>query len=178
MRNHIASASQTEVVYPLNYLTSNYTMLRKLTALVMLWLMLVGIATSQPGLSYCLCILNFFVGKCECLDILPEGTCSRVSSEKSCDCSSQDTSEINVPPNRGQDCSLDLYMELDNFVVVDSTQSHSRNGADPMASPRSLGEIATAFPLIRSIHGIRGGPPFLGLIPSVSLRVRYSVFLV
>ncbi|SHJ31969.1 hypothetical protein SAMN02745181_1751 [Rubritalea squalenifaciens DSM 18772] len=178
MRNHIASASQTEAVCPLNYLTSNYTMPRKLTALVMLWLMLVGISTSQPGLGYCLCIQNFFVGKCECLDVIPEGACSRFSSEESCDCSSQDTSEIDVSPNRGQDCSLDLYMELDNFVAVDSIQSHSRNGADPMASPRSLGEIATAFSLTRSIHGIRGSPPFVGLIPSVSLRVRYSVFLV
>ena len=145
----------------------------------MLWLMLVGVATSQPGLSYCLCIQKVFVGECECLDLIPEGACSRVSGEGSCDCSSQDISEIDeAPSNTGQDCSLSLSMELDNFVGVDSIQTHSRDGAAPMASPWQFGETDGAFSLRSSIYGIRGSPPFVGLIPSVPLRVRYSVFLV
>lgn len=149
-----------------------------LTALVMLWLMLVGVATSQPGLSYCLCIQKVFVGECKCLDIIPEGTCSHVSSEGSCNCFSQDISEIDAPPIRGQDCSLSLSIDLDNFIGVDATLPHSRDIAAPVASPILFGETTTAFFFTRSIHGIRGSPPFVGLIPSVSLRVRYSVFLV
>ena len=154
-------------------------MFRKLTALVLLWLMLVVVATSQPGLSYCLCIQKVFAGECECLEIVPEGTCSRVSGEGPCGCSSQDTSEIvENPPNPCQDCSLNLCIELDTFVGVTPIQTHSRDGADPMASPRQFGETDTAFSLISSIYAIRGSPPFEGFIPSVPLRVMYSVFLV
>lgn len=153
-------------------------MFRTFTALVMLWLMLVGVATSQPGLSYCLCMQKVFAGECECLDIIPEGTCSRVSNEGSYDCSSQDTSELDESsPNRCQDCSLNLSIELDGFVGV-PIQPHSRDGADSMTSPRQFGEIDAAFLLRSSIYGIRGSPPFVGLIPSVPLHVRYSVFLV
>lgn len=153
-------------------------MFRKLTATVLLWLMLVVVATSQPGLGYCLCLHKVFVGECECLDITPEGTCSRVSGEGSCKCSSQDTSEIDASPKRAQDCSLNLCIGLDNFVVVDAAQTSSRDGSDSMAPPRQFGETAAAISHRSSIYGIRGSPPFVGLIPSVPFRVRYSVFLV
>lgn len=155
-------------------------MVRKGTTLIMFWLMTVVVATSQPGLNYCLCLETIFVGECECIDLVNEGTCSRASDEGPCDCSSQDSTEIREEIfTPCQDCILSLRLELDDFVGVDSIQTPSHEGFELVPLPNKAGEIDIAFSLKNSIHGIRGSPPAVtGLVPSVSLRVRYSVFLV
>lgn len=161
-------------------LTALKGMVRKFTALVLFWLMTVVVATSQPGLSYCLCLKTVFVGGCECVELVREGTCSRSGDEGPCDCSSHDTAEIDEElPSLCQDCSLDLRLELDDFVGVDSVRTPSHEGFELVPLPNEAEEINIVFSLKSSIHGIRGSPPpVAGLIPSVPLRVRYSVFLV
>jgi hypothetical protein len=155
-------------------------MVRKGTALILLWLMTVVVATSQPGLSYCLCLQTVFVGECECVDLIHEGTCSRVCDEAPCDCCSQDSSRHDdVPSSPCQDCSLQLQLDLDDFVGADSIPTPSHEGFELMSCPVQLREVDIVSSLKNSIHGIRGSPPpIAGLIPSISLRVRYSVFLV
>ena len=155
-------------------------MLRKGTALIMLWLMMVVVATSQPGLSYCLCLQEVFVGGCECPEPDHKNACSAESGEGSCNCGSQDTeivAEDSLLPC--QNCSLSLHMEFDHFLANDSVQTPGHEGTVHLFPPGQSGEIDTVSPLISSIHGIRGSPPPIpGLIPSVSLRLKYSVFLV
>ncbi len=152
-------------------------MVRKGTALILLWLMTVVVATSQPGLTYCLCLQQVLVGECSCRDLVEEETCSQ---ECSCDCSSQETPEIDEEPHAPcQDCLQSLWLDLDDFVGTDSPQTSSHEGDNLQTSPEQFGEIDTTAVLISSSYGIRGSPPpIAGLIPSVSLRVRYSVFLI
>ena len=155
-------------------------MLRKGTTLIMLWLMTVVIATSQPGLSYCFCLKGFFVGECECVELVKEGTCPRVCDEGRCDNALQETSEIEEElPHPCQDCSLSLQLELDDFIGVNSIQTPNHEGFEFITPLGQSGEIDFLFSFKNSFHGIRGSPPpVAGLASSVPLRVWYSVFLV
>lgn len=154
-------------------------MVRKGTALILFWLMMVVVATSQPSLGYCLCLQKVFLVECPCYNLVEEENCSHVCGGDFCDCSSQETAAIDAvhfaPCN---DCTLSLQLKLDEFVGADSFQRTHHDGETLAVSWQSR-EIEPPISLKDSIHGIRGSPPpDAGLIPSVPLRVRYSVFLV
>ena len=154
-------------------------MVRKGTALILLLLMMVVVATSQPGLSYCLCFQKVFLSGCPCQDLVEEEACSHTCDGDLCDCSSQDAAEINqVNLSPCQDCPLSLQLEIGDFVGADSSQNTPHAGGH-LTPPGQFGELEVAISLKDSIHGIRGSPPpDAGEIPPISLRVRYSVFLV
>jgi len=119
------------------------------------------------------------VGGCECSDLIPPGSCSRVSSDGDCNCSSKESTKgVDEQVVSCSDCSLSFVVELDDFVGADSLQPPSQSSSDFHSSIEWDGEKNPALTLRNSIHGIRGSPPLVGLISSVSLQVRYSVFLV
>lgn len=70
-------------------------MVRKLTALVLLSLMMVVTATSHSGVRYCLCLQTIFVGDCQCDQLVSSGDCSRESTEEGdcCECFEKDSGE-------------------------------------------------------------------------------------
>ncbi|MGJ8677065.1 MAG: hypothetical protein ACSHX0_06085 [Akkermansiaceae bacterium] len=155
-------------------------MLRKVTASVLLLLMTMVVATSQPGLHYCLCLKTIFFNSCECVDLIETGDCSQIKG----------TDELSFPCHTSNDreeafkisldnCSLDLVLNLDDFI--ESNFDGVVKGKVGVDSPIPLlfVEEANFIPSLRSrIHGIRGSPPHLVESSSVPLRVRYSVFLV
>lgn len=154
-------------------------MIRRLTAFALLWLMTVVVATSQPGLSYCLCLQEVFVGGCECSDLVPQSTCSLAASDGDCNCSSEKPSETpNAELSSCLDCSLSLFVELNDFVGASSLQMPSQASSDFNLPIGWNAGGDPALTLRNCIHGIRGSPPPAKPVSCVSLQVRYSVFLV
>lgn len=119
------------------------------------------------------------MGGCECSDFIPQGSCSLSDSDGDCDCSLRKSAErVDDEAISCHDCFLSLVVELDDFVGADPLQTPSQSSSELHSSIEWDGEKNPALTLKNSIHGIRGSPSLVGLFPSVSLQVRYSVFLV
>ena len=110
-----------EIFGELRPLVLRKKMIRKIIALVLLCLMMVATATSQPGLRYCLCLNEFFVTDCECAE-----SCSFEEISEShddaccsdhCDVVSQEESSESSPVfDAHSDCSRDIHFESSSFV--------------------------------------------------------------
>lgn len=155
-------------------------MIQKGIALILLWLMTVVVAVSQPGLRYCLCIHEISVGECQCPGTVHQEGCTSACDDGSCDCSSRDTSG---PEDQtcffNLDCSVILQMELADFLGSSPHQNISLDGPDSPSFPIPFVTLDCRPLLHGFVHEIRGSPPPLAKLgPSVPLRVRYSVFLV
>jgi len=156
-------------------------MVRKLTALVLLGLMMVVTATSQASVRYCLCLQTVFVSDCECHEPVSAGSCSRKNAEANgpCNCSEIDSDDgKSTGISLSEDCVIDLtvaigdYPNSKEFAVSGKISSASLL----VFSPSSKVDIPT-FVRNYSLTGTRG-PPRLLMAPPVPLFLRHSVFLV
>lgn len=153
-------------------------MFRQFTAFVLFTLMTAMTATGQYGLRYCSCLHELFISDCECAELVENGSCQLSETCESPACGKRQT----VPDSYSTDelsrnCFVDLYIHLDDFDASEVSQLKCADKKAPSSAPLAL------IPTWRdgfapSATGNRGPPPFVGLIPSEPLRVRYSVFLV
>lgn len=157
-------------------------MLRKITASVLFLLMTVVVATSQPGLRYCLCLEEVFFSNCECDTLVDDDECQNTLREENLDSDSFASKEDRTVESlycTCEDCSTALSLNMEDHITgVGSVPFESLKAIDlqlPAVIPDTINSLLS---LRSSILGIRGSPPFVGLIPSEPLRVRYSVFLV
>lgn len=155
-------------------------MVRKGTALVLLWLMTVVVATSQPGLNYCLCQKRLFVGSCECPGPVKHDIRSSEGCEGNCNCSAKKPSHIDSELHLVcRDCVRSLWLKLDDFTGCDSFQTPGHQGVCFQIPSALSDKMDISLPPSFFIDGIRGSPPPPpGLVPSFSRLIRYSVFLV
>lgn len=163
-------------------------MIRQITASILLCLMMVATATSQPGLRYCLCLQEFFITDCECADSCALEETSESHDDELCTdhCNevSQETSSKSSPLlDIHSDCSRDIYFGTTSFVESSNqVRSGSRNSHPEEALSSFInffsGDSLACF-LQSSIHGTRGSPSKVGInLPSLPLYKRFSVFLV
>ena len=147
-------------------------MIRKGTAVILLWLMSVTIVTSQPTLQYCLCLDAVFVEGCPC----PAAEKVAVTSSCGFDSNSPDCESLAPPCG---ECSVDLVYKMGDFVCTSAHDLGPTNLAwDSPILFLSEAIIARKACFLASIHGIRDGPPPPLVFASVPHRLRYSVFLV
>lgn len=156
-------------------------MFRKLTAATLLWLMTLVVATSQPGLRYCLCLHEVYLSGCTCAN-MPDGeSCphaDRSSEDSSKSFSASDSDHLSLLDCSCEDCSVSLAVDGNDYILTDHLSAHDfRDHAASKSFPANL-EVVSPLQLRTSIHGIRGSPPRPGLIPSVPHRLRFSVFRV
>lgn len=163
-------------------------MIRQITALVLFCLMTVVVATSQPGLRFCLCLEEFFVANCECADscVIEEASMNHDAGccTGSCDLVSHETSLGDFSKICAlSDCSLNIHFESSDFVESsnqvrsDLKDEHSKELSFP--SIDLFSEESLACFLRSSIHGTRGSPSLHGRsLSTYPLYKRFSVFLV
>lgn len=154
-------------------------MIRKLTAALLLWMMSMTVVMAQPGLRYCLCAHEIYLGECWCSK--PDST-NPAPPTCSCECGECESSQ---PPGSGHEacalsrgCSLDLFLLLDEFSIPSPSDLSykSENTLKPSAQlPRA--SLAPSLVVRDFDHDVRGPPPPLRIGPSMPLFLRHSAFL-
>lgn len=142
-------------------------MLRKITALVLVTLIVMTSFMSELGLRYCLCLDKVFVGQCECLDVTVPDNCS--SFNETPDACTPSCSHGCSEATSTEDCIVDLAFNLDNCVPSDIAYQYiALNSRTTIPTPTYR----------RPPNGTRGSPPTLLVVSSVPIYVRHLVFLV
>lgn len=167
-------------------------MVRRIASFILFCLMTVVVATSQPGLSYCLCLEEFFIGGCghptlkiakPASDHLPHGTCPCLLLEgpgnrKTVNCETLISEEPLACPFPCPDCSIDLVTELDAFIVSEPLRVPKQTTQELMGL-LGIRETGTSLRTSRkSSYGIRGSPAPDLPFSTISIRLRSLVFLV
>lgn len=154
-------------------------MVHKCTALFLAWVMTMAIAVSQPGLQYCLCLDEVFVGGCECYELSPCESDQVVGNEKHSHCEAKHTSEFNRQDIVDcSSCAISLSMELGDYVGSDFVHIEKKNGQDIVPLAVQVEKMDFAFSVRKSIHGIRGSPSSRVLASQIPLYISYSVYLI
>lgn len=154
-------------------------MFHKCTALFLVWVMTMAVAISQPGLQYCLCLDEVFVGGCECYELLHSESDQLVGNERHCRYESKHTSEFN-----SQDivdcssCAVSLSIELGDYVGSDFVQIEKKNRQDIVPLAVQVEKMDCAFSVRISIHGIRESPSSRVLASQLPLYIKYSFYLI
>lgn len=137
------------------------------------------VATSQPGLRYCLCLNEVYLSECGCMDrsdndfhlhtsqtsghqsefLLANETVASAKIDCSCD-----------------DCSVSLAADNSDFVSIDHSLSQNYRDLSDSKNFNTDSRVMSLLQLRTKIHGVRGSPCLTGLIPSVPHRLRFSVF--
>lgn len=152
-------------------------MFHKLTALVLLALMTLVIATSQRGLNYCACLQEVFVSNCDCgheVEELAESSCSH--SDHVGSCGHEDPLDEDEPKYSFPDCHVSLFLEADKFPKsIQGFRSSVENGGG-LSAPlsNSFFTLSTTFPCKETANRGPPGDPFVPI--PVPLFLRHSVF--
>lgn len=154
-------------------------MTRKFTAAFLLWMMSMTTIMAQPGLRYCLCADEIYLGDCRC----PEPS-SPAPNPPSCSCecdecgsSQPSASEHQVCAQPGG-CSVDLFLNLEKYSLPSPSDVREKADASPGSSPCLHPDSLTPSIIFRnSNHDVRGPPPPDPTANSVPLFLRHSVFL-
>lgn len=154
-------------------------MIRKVTAICLLFLMMVAAATSQAGLRYCLCLEEIYVADCNCCFELAN-TNSCVS--EACSSCSQEQEKSTLVDSVCQcdtgDCSIALSLDLDDYFNPSVNYSSSDKG-DNYSSPQSSGLVVKPYSKsVRAENGKRGPPVEQPFPEPEPVRIRHSVFLI
>lgn len=157
--------------------------LRKLTAILLLFLMMVVMATSQGGIFYCLCLDTMTVGSCGCEVAGEEGPqADHAGSELEGDlchcCHESESVEESVSTVGPHDCNVELLLSLGDFCGT----SPSFHALDELSEVDTLGRAGWedgAFS-VRFNDGRWScrPPPDPSRSHSVPLYLRHLVFLV
>lgn len=152
-------------------------MLRKFTALCLLSLMMVVVATGQGTLRYCLCLQEIYSGDCDCcLELVETDSCAEDSCSSHCHEQLDSASEVNVHLSENDDCSVTLSVKLDDHVNP-SINLTLAGGGEHFAQPQSPDSGLKFAPNYISAKNGKRGPPGAAYFPdSVPFRIRHSVF--
>lgn len=151
-------------------------MTRRLIALALLLLMTVVVATSQPGLRYCLCFGTASFGSCECVSESQSNDDGATCGSASCPCPAE-TEEAFL--QSCENCSVEIFINLDEFADVTVRDATEKSVPLHVPSVSGVCDSNILSPIRRAgFHEARGSPPSVVELTSVPLRVRYSVFLV
>lgn len=154
-------------------------MFQKLTAIVLLWLMTLVVATSQPGLRYCLCLDEVYLGDCGCMDRPGNDFClhtAQASGHQPEFLLANETVASGKIDCSCDDCSVSLAVGSSDFVSIDHSLSQNYRDLSDSKSFNTDTRVESLLQLRTKIHGVRGSPCLTGLIPSVPHRLRFSVF--
>lgn len=164
-------------------------MTQKLTASILLFLMMAVTATSQGRLTYCLCLHAISVGNCACevnQPCVPGGNPTReADSPDSCDCCDEGAHETAkrtrpvdpvVPCER--DCTIDFEFEVSEYSPpAGSSLAVTNPSVTSITDWPEHQRIRTAMALCSRRHGLRA-PPDQVLPCAVPLFLKHAVFLV
>lgn len=143
-------------------------MIQKVTASVLLWLMTMVVAMGQPGLRYCTCLHEIFIGDCHCFEENEEALESLFFS------TSQKFGDI-----ASSDCIKELSLKVEHSSA-NISQEIRDNAKEPLLQPLVVFSETHWFATSRrAAINITRGPPSAYLVDStVPLYLRHLVFLV
>lgn len=156
-------------------------MFRKIQAVILLWLMTLAVATSQPGLRYCLCLHDFYLNDCACALLYDDEFCqvtARFPGESLKVLSSAESENVSPLKCLPEDCSIGLSFDESNYISNELISVPKLPEQSEASQVVANIDVMNPLRLRSVIHGIRGSPQFAGLIPSLPHRLRFSVFLV
>jgi len=159
-------------------------MVLKLTASVLLGLMMVVTATSQAGVRYCLCLQTILIGDCACHELVsPEKRPGKgADAGGCCECTAKGGSiavEKQEAENPlGNDCCIKLTVEINDFTTSGGLEFSAKFSPTPVLISSPSSEIGIPAVVRNCSLNQTRGPPRLSVVPSVPLFLRHSVFLV
>lgn len=154
-------------------------MIQKLTASFLLWMMSMTVVMAQPGLRYCLCTHEIFLGQCKCpepdVPTPPATSCCSECSE--CQSSPVSTAEQKTCPLPGE-CIVELFFDLEDCSLPSPSDSEGISETS-LKSPSYLLEasLVPSRNIRDAAHDVRGPPPPSHPTHSVPLFLRHLVFL-
>lgn len=149
---------------------------RGLIAFALLMLMTVVVATSQPGLRYCLCFETAFFGNCECVSGVHCAGGEVACDSHACACQA---GAGEAALKSCEDCSIDLSIDLGDFADV-TARGAGEKSLPPLLVSLSMDRESNLSPRSQSVEFVlaHGSPPPLAECRSMPLHVRFAVFLV
>ena len=154
-------------------------MLQKLTATLLLFLMMAASATSQAGVKYCLCFQCVFVDTCPCVQISHSDYDSEDQYEHCCSDCGNHQRETSTKTFQCLDCVVDLSIKMGNCTTPSSEDPSSKKS--PSNSPISQSpdpEGNQSLLVDNRAHEARGSPPYQLAVRPLPLFIRHSTFLV
>ena len=157
-------------------------MFRTFSASILLLLATLLPAVSQPGLGFCQCSQNFYVGGCDCEEE-ESGDCCPLSSHKpSCGCDCEEEAPLHGTidsPLGSSPCAVDLTLDLSDHLPASSAEPLTSKASEEVlffGNSESFTNAINILPTV--IHDTRGSPAHTRSAPSLPLRIRFSVFLI
>lgn len=154
-------------------------MLQKLTATLLLFLMMAASATSQAGVKYCLCFQSVFVDACPCVQISHSDHDCEDEDEDFCSDCGNHQQENPTKTFQCLDCVVDLSIKIGNYTTPSSEDPSSKKS--PSYNPISQSpdpEGNQSSPVDNRAHEARGSPPPQLAVRPLPLFIRHSTFLV
>lgn len=154
-------------------------MLQKLTATLLLFLMMAASATSQAGVKYCLCFHSVFIDACPCVQISHSDHDCEDKDEHCCSDCGNHQQETSTKTFQCLDCVVDLSIKIGNYTTPSSEDPSSKKCPpnNPISqSPYSEGNQSS--PVDNRAHEARGSPPPQLAVRPLPLFIRHSTFLV
>lgn len=154
-------------------------MIQKLTAAFLLWMMSMTVVMAQPGLRYCLCVNEIFLGDCKCSETsdpepAPSSCCSHCGE---CASHATPTTKLQICSNPG-DCTVDLFMDLGDYSSPSPPDLQSSPDKFLKSPPYLPATSLVPSKIFRdAAHHVRGPPPPSHSIRLVPLFLSHSVFL-
>lgn len=154
-------------------------MSHKFTAACLLWMISMTTVMAQPGLRYCLCANEIYLGECRC-----PGAGPLTPDPPSCSCECQEC-ESSLPSASEEEtcsllggCSVDLFLALEEYALPSHSEPRERDHPSSDLLPHLPPTSADPSKIFRdSDHDVRGPPPPVPSVGSVPLFLRHSVFL-
>ena len=154
-------------------------MLLKLTATLLLFLMMAASATSQAGVKYCLCFHSVFVDACPCVQISHSDHDCEDQDEHCCSDCGNHQQETPTKTFQCLDCIVDLSIKIGDCTtpsIEDPSSKKSPSNSPISESPDPEGNQSS--PVDNRAHEARGSPPPQLAVRPLPLFIRHSTFLV
>lgn len=153
-------------------------MFSKLTAIILLALMTMAIATSQRALNYCACLEKLSIGDCGCSEEVFSDSCCSSS------CHSDSCGENDLPETKRSECSssrclIALFFEIDAFLNSTHEIRGKNSNGNELSFHLPYVDIFLKSEFLSIAYGSRGPPPrTTAITDSVPLFIRHSILLI
>lgn len=147
-------------------------MVQKITASLLIALMVLITMTRYQGVNYCLSQKDFFLFDCPASD-----STSKVDSCEHCASCGDNIGEPKINKISALDCCLELSLDSDNNWLE---AENIRISEFKLNQPNLVwyDDMTLKLVNVHSSFGARGPPSYLLQSPSVPLYIRHSIFLI